>query len=66
MFKTCHNKLLHPGLLEILRNLKKESITLHNMLNSFMTYSYHVETSALICSANQWTGFYIIGTSLMK
>ena len=27
---------------------------------------YHIETSPLICSANQWTGFYIIGTSVMK
>ena len=27
---------------------------------------YHIETSPLICSANQWTGFYMIGTSVMK
>ena len=27
---------------------------------------YHVETSSLICRANQWTGFYMIGTSVMK
>ena len=27
---------------------------------------YHMETSPLICSANQWTGFYIVGTSVMK
>ena len=25
-----------------------------------------IETSPLICSANQWTGFYMIGTSVMK
>ena len=25
-----------------------------------------METSPLICCANQWTGFYIIGTSAMK
>ena len=25
-----------------------------------------IETNPLICSANQWTGFYIIGTSVMK
>ena len=24
--------------------------------------SYHIETSSLICSANQWAGFYVIGT----
>ena len=27
---------------------------------------YHIETSPLICSANQWTGFYMISTSVMK
>ena len=27
---------------------------------------YHIETSPLIYSVNQWTGFYIIRTSVMK
>ena len=27
---------------------------------------YHIETSPLICSANQWAGFYMITTSVMK
>ena len=27
---------------------------------------YHIETSPLICRANQWTGFYMIGTSTIK
>ena len=27
---------------------------------------YHIETSPLIYSANQWTGFYMKGTSIMK
>ena len=27
---------------------------------------YHIENSPLICRANQWTGFYMIGTSAMK
>ena len=26
----------------------------------------HIETSPLICSANQWTGFYMITASIMK
>ena len=26
----------------------------------------HIETSPLICSANQWTGFYMITASVMK
>ena len=28
--------------------------------------SYHIETSPLNCIANQWTGFYMVGTSVMK
>ena len=28
--------------------------------------TYHTETSPLICRANQWTGFYMMGTSVMK
>ena len=27
---------------------------------------YHIENSPLISQANQWTGFYMIGTSVMK
>ena len=27
---------------------------------------YHIETSPLICSANHRTGFYVIGTPIMK
>ena len=27
---------------------------------------YHIETSPLICSANQWTGFFMIMASVMK
>ena len=27
---------------------------------------YHIETSPLICSANQWAGFYMITASIMK
>ena len=27
---------------------------------------YHIKASSLICSANQWTGFYMVGTSVMK
>ena len=28
--------------------------------------SYHIETSPLICRANQWTGSYMAGISVMK
>ena len=27
---------------------------------------YNIETSQLICSANQWTGFYMITASVIK
>ena len=27
---------------------------------------YYIETSPLICSASLWTGFYMIGTYVMK
>ena len=27
---------------------------------------YHIETSSLICRANQWTGFYMMRASVMK
>ena len=27
---------------------------------------YHIQTSPLICGANQWTGFYMITASVMK
>ena len=27
---------------------------------------FHIETSPLICSANQWTDFYMIGTYVIK
>ena len=27
---------------------------------------YHIETISLICSSSQWTGFFMIATSVMK
>ena len=27
---------------------------------------YHIETSPLVCRANQWAGFYMIMASVMK
>ena len=35
-------------------------------INSFMTGPYHIETSPLIFPENQWTGFYMIGTFVVK
>ena len=34
--------------------------------NSYDGGPYHIETSPLICRANQWTDLYMIGTSVMK
>ena len=37
------------------------------VLNSFMTEAVVIiETTPLICSENQWTGFYMIMASIMK
>ena len=32
----------------------------------FRRLPYHIEASPLICLGNHWTGFYMIGTSVMK
>ena len=43
--------------------------TMNQRVNNKLTLSlgpYHMETSQLICKANQWTGFYMIRTSVMK
>ena len=37
-----------------------------NGLNSFMTGFPDIETSLMICRANQWPGSYMIGINLMK
>ena len=38
------------------------------MFNSFLTllFPYQVKASLLTCRASQWTGFYVIGASVMK
>ena len=38
--------------------------TLHNLFHD--GGPYHIESSPLICYASQWTGFSMIGTSVMK
>ena len=41
--------------------------TMHERVNFFNEGEpYYPETSPLICSANQWTGFYMIGTFVIK
>ena len=45
-----------------------ESISLSRLEYSFFHggVSYHIETNPLISKANQWTGFFMIRTSVMK
>ena len=38
----------------------------YTLFNSFMTGRHHIQTSPLICSGNQWIGFYMITASIMK
>ena len=42
----------------------------HRLCGQFLDFHggslYHVITSPLICSANQFTGFYMLGVSVMK
>ena len=45
--------------------LDKKIIGNQNSLNFSLRGHYDIETSSLICRTNQ-TGFYIIGTSVMK
>ena len=48
--------------------MKFAKVFVRVIINSFMAEvpPYHIETSPLICSANEWTGFYMIRTSVMK
>ena len=36
------------------------------IINDFVPMRYHIETSLLVCSANQWTSFDMITASVMK
>ena len=44
--------------------LETNSLLEHNFFHDGLTY--HIETSPLIYSANQWTCFYVAGTCVMK
>ena len=44
-------------------------ITKHSKFHIYLCHDggrYHIDTSRLTCSANQWTGFYMITASVMK
>ena len=44
--------------------------TVNHLIHLFQPFHegdrYHIETSPLICGANQWTDFYMITASVMK
>ena len=40
--------------------------TYHYYKTAWLTLTWHIETNPLICRANHWTGFYIIGTSVKE
>ena len=47
----------------------KIALSTHGYGNIYFLHGggpYHVETSPWTCSGNQWIGFYLIGTSIMK
>ena len=51
----------------VLENRSSEYMKISYRVNSLHDGGpYHVETSPMICRANQWTGFYVIGTSVVK
>ena len=45
---------------------RKNQVYIDWYLNSHDGGCHHIETSLLICRANQWTGFYLITASVMK
>ena len=66
------SKISNNSLILIISCIVEERLKLLCLIFDFTSglfldgVSYYVETSPLICSANQWTGFYMIRTSVMK
>ena len=66
-----HFVLLSPLLTEGCWKVLKQKGDGLNGLNIHLTLFHgggpcHIETSSLICSANQWIGFYMIGITVLK
>ena len=53
---------------EVVPELMEDIFTTEKQYNLTLYHkgSYHIETSPLICNPNQWTGFCLVRTSLMK
>ena len=54
------------SVLECTRHWKMFFVGFFNALTFHDGGPYHIETSPLIYRANQWTDFYMIGTTVMK
>ena len=47
--------------------VKQTILVLHSRLIRLkLSHNYHIETSTLVCTSNQETGFYMIMSSIMK
>ena len=57
--ENFHFFIFFEGATALLRPLQARATFFHGG-------GYHIETSPLSCTANQWTGFYMIGISVMK
>ena len=58
-YKTYHISILIVSLSSF-----NSATTNHKLFHDGGTYE--IENGSLICGANQWTGFYMMGTSAMK
>ena len=66
-FACCDYVLALGMYLHIKENVRNSAFEELEFLKLFHDGgSYRMETSPLICPANQWTGFYTIETSVMK
>ena len=62
--KGCHS-IIHPDM--AVKTLTWNLELIAKLLQLFHNGGrYHIETSPLICFANQWTGSYMITDSVMK
>ena len=62
---VTHRKLIRETQKETLSRWVKEIVKKAG-INSFMTEVRHIVNSPLICTADQWTGYYMTETSIMK
>ena len=59
-------KMLYTRVVSSKRFQNIRVLGIHLLFHNGVPYHIHIETSSLTCSTNQCTGFYIMGTSIMK